>query len=71
MKIIDELEDDLRHEFDFSKIKGGVKEKFVDRFQAGANIVLLDSDVFQAFPTSESVNKALRLLMEIAESKQS
>lgn len=70
MKIIDELEDDLRPEYDLSKIKGGVKGKYVDRFQAGTNIVLLDSDVFQAFPTSESVNEALRLLMQIAQRHQ-
>jgi hypothetical protein len=29
--------------------------------------VLLDPDVAQAFPTSEAVNEALRLLMQIAQ----
>jgi predicted XRE-type DNA-binding protein len=34
---------------------------------AGTNLVLLDPDVAQAFPTSDSVNEALRLLMQIAQ----
>ncbi|PZO44435.1 MAG: hypothetical protein DCF19_01390 [Pseudanabaena frigida] len=67
MDISNELEDDLRPEYDFSKMQGGVKGKYVDRYRAGTNIVLLDPDVFQAFPTSESVNEALRLLMQIAQ----
>ena len=41
--------------------------KYVDRYQAGINIVLLEPDVAQAFPTSDSVNEALRLLMQIAQ----
>jgi hypothetical protein len=62
-----ELEDDLRPEYDFSKMKGGVRGKYVDRYQAGTNLVLLDPDVAQAFPTSDLVNEALRLLMQIAQ----
>ena len=67
MDISNELEDDLRPEYDFSKIQGGIREKYVDRYRAGTNMVLLDPDVLQAFPTSESVNEALRLLMKIAQ----
>lgn len=67
MDISNELEDDLRPEYDFSKMKGGIRGKYVDRYRAGTNIVLLDPDVLQAFPTSESVNEALRLLMQIAQ----
>ncbi|PZO43841.1 MAG: hypothetical protein DCF19_04220 [Pseudanabaena frigida] len=70
MDISNELEDDLRPEYDFSKMQGGVRGKSVDRYRAGTNIVLLDPDVFQAFPTSESVNEALRLLMQIANRKK-
>ncbi|MDX2257261.1 MAG: hypothetical protein NW214_17250 [Pseudanabaenaceae cyanobacterium bins.39] len=62
-----ELEDDLRPEYDFSKMQGGIKGKYVERYRSGANIVLLDPDVAQAFPTSESVNEALRMLMQIAQ----
>jgi hypothetical protein len=62
-----ELEDDLRPEYDFSKMQGGVRGKYVERYQAGTNIILLDPDVAQAFPTSDAVNEALRLLMQIAQ----
>ena len=67
MDISNELEDDLRPEYDFSKMQGGIRGKYVDRYRAGTNMVLLDPDVLRAFPTSESVNEALRLLMQIAQ----
>ncbi|WP_197725205.1 hypothetical protein [Pseudanabaena sp. ABRG5-3] len=62
-----ELKDDLRPEYDFSKMQGGVRGKYVERYRSGTNVVLLDPDVAQAFPTSDSVNEALRLLMQIAQ----
>lgn len=62
-----ELEDNLRPEYDFSKMKGGVRGKYVECYRAGTNLVLLDPDVAHAFPTSDSVNEALRLLMQIAQ----
>lgn len=66
-----ELEDDLRPEYDFSKMQGGVRGKYVESYRAGTNVVLLDPDVSQAFPTSDSVNEALRLLMQIAQRQKS
>ena len=65
-----ELEDELRPEYNFSKTNGGVKGKYVDRYRTGTNLVLLDPDVAQAFPTEESVNEALRLLIQIAQRQQ-
>ncbi len=62
-----ELEDEVRPEYDFSKMKGGVRGKYVERYKTGTNVVLLDPDVAQAFPTSESVNEALRLLIQISQ----
>jgi hypothetical protein len=35
--------------------------------RSGTNIVLLDRDVADAFPTAESVNEALRMLLTIAQ----
>lgn len=67
MEINHELEDELRPEYDFSDIKGGVRGKYVESYRAGTNVVLLDPDVAKAFPTSDSVNEALRLLMQIAQ----
>ncbi|MEA5570497.1 hypothetical protein [Calothrix sp. UHCC 0171] len=62
-----EMEDELRPEYDFSQLAGGVKGKYVERYKAGTNLVLLDPDVAQAFPTEDAVNEALRLLMQIAQ----
>ena len=59
--------DDLRPQYDLSALAGGVRGKYLARASAGTNIVRLDPDVVQAFPTSESVNSALRMLVGIAE----
>lgn len=69
-KEVDELEDELRPEYDFSKMTGGVKGKYVERYRAGTNLVLLDPDIARAFPTDASVNEALRLLLQIAQRQQ-
>jgi len=52
----------MRSEYDFSK---GVRGKYAARFAAGANVVVLDPDVAEMFPTSSSVNDALRALAKI------
>ncbi len=65
-----DLEDDIQTEYSFSKMKGGVRGKYIERYQAGTNIVLLEPDIAKVFPTSESVNQALRLLMQIAQRQQ-
>ncbi|MGI0485937.1 hypothetical protein ACN4EK_10905 [Pantanalinema rosaneae CENA516] len=62
-----EMDDELRPEYDFSQLVGGVRGKYVERYRAGTNLVLLDPDVAQAFPTEDAVNEALRLLMQIAQ----
>lgn len=62
----DELGDELRAEYNFSQLRGGIKGKYVERYQAGTNLVLLAPDVAKAFPDDESVNEALRLLTKIA-----
>ena len=66
-KVKTEEEDDLRPEYDLSKLKGGVRGKYAQRYKEGTNLVLLEPDVAEAFPDDESVNRALRLLMEISE----
>ena len=69
-KEVDELEDELRPEYDFAKMHGGVKGKYVQRYRSGTNLVLLAPDIAKAFPTDASVNEALRLLMQIADRQQ-
>ncbi len=59
--------DELRPEYDFS---GSVRGKHHTAYKSGTNVVLLDSDVAKAFPDSSSVNRALRLLLEIAEKQR-
>jgi len=54
----------LRREYDFSK---GVRGKYAERYREGTNLVRLDEDVASRFPDSESVNRALRDLTEIAD----
>jgi hypothetical protein len=62
-----ENNDELREEYDFRSLQGGVRGKHHRRASAGTNLVLLDPDVAKAFPTPEAVNKALRMLAEVAE----
>ncbi len=58
-----EQEDDLQPEYNFSQ---GVRGKHYQAFREGTNIVLLDEDVAKVFKDSKSVNRALRLLLELA-----
>jgi hypothetical protein len=66
-KVKTQEEDDLQPEYDLSKLKGGVRGKYAQRYKEGTNLVLLEPDVAEVFPDDESVNRALRLLMEISE----
>jgi hypothetical protein len=58
--------DDLRPEYDLTRLKGGVRGKYYKQAVAGTNLVLLEPDVARTFPDSNSVNRALRLLQEVA-----
>lgn len=49
--------DELRDEYDFSS---GVRGKYAAAYREGTNVILLDSDMAELFPDSESVNRALR-----------
>ena len=40
--------------------------KHHQQYKAGTNVVFLDADVAKAFKDSESVNQALRLLLDLA-----
>ena len=59
-------DDDMRPEYDFS---AGVRGKHHEQYKAGANVVFLDADVAKVFKDSESVNRALRLLLDLAKSQ--
>jgi hypothetical protein len=57
---------DMLDEYDFS---GGVRGKHAASYAEGSNVVVLDPDVAEVFPDSQSVNKALRALAEIIHSR--
>jgi hypothetical protein len=60
------LRDELRPEYELSKLKGRVRGKYVARYVAGTNLVLLSPDVAEHFPDDRSVNFALRRLIRRA-----
>jgi hypothetical protein len=60
------LRDELRPEYELSKLKGRVRGKYVARYVAGTNLVLLSPDVAEHFPDDRSVNSALRRLIRRA-----
>ncbi|WYD80964.1 MAG: hypothetical protein V8K32_00935 [Candidatus Electrothrix gigas] len=64
-----EMEDDLRPEYDLSKLKNGVRGKYALQYKEGTNLILLEPDVAEVFKDNESVNEALRLLIKIAGEK--
>ena len=59
-------DDDMRPEYDFST---GTRGKHHEQYKTGTNVVFLDPDVARVFKDSESVNRALRLLLDLAKSQ--
>jgi hypothetical protein len=83
-------EEDMKSEYDFFNMKGGVRGKYYKNYRVGHKVeihredgttsvqyfkledgaVMLEPDVRKYFPNSESVNKALRSLIELIPSKK-
>jgi hypothetical protein len=53
---------DILEEYDFSK---GVRGKYAKRYAEGTNVIVIEPDVAKVFPDHDSVNQALRSLIEI------
>jgi len=53
----------MRAEYDFSD---AIQGKHHRAYKEGTNIVLLEPDIARVFRDSASVNRALRMLMEVA-----
>jgi len=53
---------DLLDEYDFT---GAVRGTYAERYRQGTNLVLLDADVADVFPTARDVNAALRSLIRL------
>lgn len=61
-----EPEDEMRPEYDLSKLKFVGRGIYAERYRSGTNLVLLEPDVREAFPDDESVNEALRVIAKAA-----
>ena len=61
------MNDELRPEYDLSQLKGGVRGKYYRQATAGTNLVLIEPELASVFPDTESVNRALKLLVDAAE----
>ena len=68
MKDSKRVSDELRPEYTFDYSKA-VRGKYHRRLlHEGANVVVLDPDIAEAFRDSASVNEALRSLLELTDS---
>lgn len=56
--------DEMRAEYDFSN---GVRGKHYKAYRQGTNVVLLEPQVARVFRDSESVNRALKMLIDLAD----
>jgi hypothetical protein len=56
----------MKREYDFSKMIIVSKGRYAPHRRVGKNVVLLAPDVIEAFPSDESVNEALRLVIQIS-----
>ena len=63
-------DEDLRPEYDFSSMAGGVRGKYVERYREGVNLALLDPEVAEAFPTDDAVNEALRTVLRATKAQR-
>jgi hypothetical protein len=61
------LDDELRPEYDLSRLQGGVRGKYYRQAAAGTNLMLIEPELAEVFGDAESVNRALRLLVDTAE----
>jgi hypothetical protein len=55
---------ELREEYDLSQLPVMPKGRYAPERRVGSNLVVLEPDIAQAFPSDEAVNRALRLLLQ-------
>ncbi|MBI4492706.1 MAG: hypothetical protein HY690_07955 [Chloroflexi bacterium] len=58
--------DEMAAEYD---LRGGIRGRYYERYRQGTNVVLLEPDVAAVFRDSEAVNRALRLLIDLAKAQ--
>lgn len=64
-----DMEDELRTEYDLRSLR--VRKLGPGRKSFGGTTIRLEPDVAEVFPTSESVNEALRFLIKITKENKS
>jgi hypothetical protein len=64
-----EPDDELRPEYDFSSLAGGVRGKYYKSYRAGANLAL-EPEVAKAFPTDAALNEALRTVLRATRARR-
>ncbi len=62
-KVNPEGDEDILPEYDFSQ---GVRGKHYEAYKAGTNVIFLEPDLAKVFTDSASVNRVLRLLLNLA-----
>ena len=65
-KPAERTDDEIRDEYDFASMEGGVRGKYSDRLAEGTNVVVLEDDVAAAFGTDDAVNETLRAVLKAA-----
>jgi len=55
---------ELREEYDLSQLPIMPRGRYAPEKRMGRNLVVLEPDLAQAFPTDEAVNQALRLILQ-------
>ena len=59
-------QDDLRPEYNLKTLlKDAVRGKYARQYRSGTNLVLLEPDVAKAFTSTQAVNAALRLVIQL------
>ena len=53
-------DDELRPEYDFASMRGGVRGRYVARLRKGSSLVLREPAIAAASPSDDAVNEALR-----------
>jgi hypothetical protein len=61
--MVPEGDEDILPEYDFAQ---GVRGKHHEAYEAGTNVVFLEPDIAKVFKDSDSVNRVLRLLLNLA-----
>ena len=57
--------DDLRQEYSREDLGKGVRGKFLNSYNKGTNLVLLNPEIAKAFSSSAAVNEALLSLLQL------